>query len=58
MSTFIDQRLHSTRKKLTAVPRSPLVIREKLSATDRVILHLGKVVELSKHDKRTGSNEQ
>ncbi|UBF20288.1 hypothetical protein HJTV-2_gp98 [Haloarcula virus HJTV-2] len=53
MSTFIDQELHSTRKKLYNVPRSPFVLRVKLSSTDRVILHLGKVVELSTYDKRT-----
>ncbi|UBF21847.1 hypothetical protein HSTV-3_gp87 [Halorubrum virus HSTV-3] len=53
MSTSIDQELHSTRKKLHNVPRSPFVLRVKLSSTDRVILHLGKVVELSTYDKRT-----
>ncbi|UBF19157.1 hypothetical protein HRTV-14_gp84 [Halorubrum phage HRTV-14] len=53
MSTSIAKELNSTRKYPKTATRPLLVLREKLSSTDRVILHLGKVVELSTYDKRT-----
>lgn len=52
MSQFVDQQLNSHRKNIYEALRPALVFYEKLSSTDRVVLTLGKVVELSTYDKQ------